>query len=93
MFKTNIVAFLSRKLGADTQDHTSWNDNPDTASQEAPAPAHKGTIGEIPVATEQLIQRLSLADLSLLCYENKYYYAPMAGLFCNYLSCFFLAWI
>ena len=67
MFKTNIVAFLSRKLGADTQDHTSWNDNPDTASQVAPAPAHKGTIGEIPVATEQLIQRLSLADLSLLC--------------------------
>ena len=63
MFKTNIVAFLSRKLGADTQDHTSWNDNPDTASQVAPAPAHKGTIGEIPVATEQLIQRLSLAEI------------------------------
>ena len=38
-------------------------DNPDTASQEAPAPAHKGTIGEIPVATEQLIQRLSLAEI------------------------------
>ena len=63
MFKTNIVAFLSRKLNADTQDHTSWNHNPDTVSQVAPAPAHKGTIGEIPVATEQLIQRLSLAEI------------------------------
>ena len=74
-FKTDIVAFLSRKLRADTQDHTSWNDNPGTASQEAPASAYKGTIGEIPVSTEQLIQRLSLADSSLLCVmKNKYYY-------------------
>ena len=83
MFKTNIVAFLSRKLNADTQDHTSWNHNPDTGSQVAPAPAHKGTIGEIPVATEQSIQRFSLA-------EN---YATIDGLFCNNLRSFFLALI
>ena len=30
--KTNVVAFLMRKLRADAQDHTSWN-NPDSASQ------------------------------------------------------------
>ena len=35
--KTNVVAFLIRKLRADAQDHTSRN----SASQEAPAQAHK----------------------------------------------------
>lgn len=43
-FESHVVTCSIRILRADLKDHTSWDDDPDSASQQAPTPAHERSV-------------------------------------------------